>query len=232
MLVITGGTKGIGRGVLELFASKGQNIITCSRKKQDLLSLKKELSEKYQVKIWIKEIDLAKKEEVAQFADFVKEIIEQEKEDLEILINNAGVFVNQTLHEAENDVFEILMQTNFYAALNLTKALLPDFKAKKKGHIFNICSADFSERGAYTVSKSALLSMNQVLHHELKPFGIKVTALLLGATLTSSWEEAQIPKAFFITVKDVAETIFTTYSLSEYASVERVTIEASKKMDF
>ena len=232
MLIITGGTKGIGKGILEFFASKGQNIITCARNESDLLALKEEISKKYQVKIWVKKIDLSQKKEVLHFADFVKDILEKEKQNLDLLINNAGIFVPSPLHQTENDLFETLMQTNFYAAYYLTHALLDTFKEQKKGHIFNICSSDFSERGAYTVSKTALLGMNKVLHHELKPLNIKVTALLLGATLTPSWEEANIAKEFFITVEDVAETLFNTYSLSPSVSVEQITIEPSKKMEF
>jgi short-subunit dehydrogenase len=232
MLVITGGTKGIGREVLELFASKGQNIITCSKTEQDLLILQEEISKKYKVKIWVKRTDLSQKEEVLHFTDFVKEIIEKENQELDILINNAGIFIDSPLHQAENEVLETLMNTNFYSAFYLTQALLDTFKHQEKGHIFTICSADDSGRGAYTVSKTALLGMNKVLHQELRPLGIKVTALLLGATLTPSWEEAKIPKEYFITVQDVAETIFNTYSLSKHASVEQITIEPSKKMDF
>lgn len=230
MLVITGGTKGIGKGILESFASKGRNIITCSRNKEELEALQKEISSNYSIKIWVKKVDLSKKEECYQFADFIKKIIREENQELDILINNAGIFIDSPLHQHQTEVFEELMQTNFYGVFHLTNALLEIFKAQKSGHIFTICSSDFSTRGAYTVSKSALLSMNQVLHHELKPFGIKVTALLLGATLTPSWEEAQIPEEFFIKVSDVAQSISMLYSLSKYASVERITIEPSKKM--
>jgi short-subunit dehydrogenase len=98
----------------------------------------------------------------------------------------------------------------------------------KSGHVFNMCSIASIEAypngGSYAISKFALLGFTKVLREEMKPFGIRVTAVMPGATKTASWEGTDLPDARFMKTEDVAEVIFNAYSISDRSVVEEVII--------
>jgi short-subunit dehydrogenase len=146
----------------------------------------------------------------------------------EILINNAGVFTPGMIDEEADGALEMMINTNLYSAYHLTRAVLPQMKAVKKGYIFNICSiaslTAYANGGSYSISKFALYGMTKVLREELKKDNIKVTAVLPGATFTSSWEGVDLPEERFIKSEDVADLIWATYSLSDRTVVEDLLI--------
>ena len=101
-------------------------------------------------------------------------------------------------------------------------------KSVKKGYIFNMCSiaslTAYANGGSYSISKFALYGMTKVLREELKKDNIKVTAVLPGATFTSSWAGVDLPEERFIKSEDVADLIWATYSLSDRTVVEDLLI--------
>jgi len=78
--------------------------------------------------------------------------------------------------------------------------------------------------GSYAISKFALLGFSKVLREELKPAGIRVTAILPGATKTASWEGTDLPDSRFMKPEDVAEAVFSAWSLSPHSVVEELLI--------
>ncbi|MCC5944704.1 MAG: SDR family oxidoreductase [Bernardetiaceae bacterium] len=220
MLVITGGTKGIGRAIIEKFAQQGYDIFTCARNQDDLKMLKQEVESQYQVSLEYEVADLSQASERSAFAKAVKAT----HKPVGILINNTGVFRPGTIQEEEEGTLELLIQTNLYSAYHLTRALLPDMVARKKGHIFNICSTAsfmaYTNGGSYCISKFALYGMSKVLRAELKDKNIRVTSVLPGATFTASWEGADIPQERFMPSEDIAECVWTAFALSDRTVIE------------
>src|SRR5215210_8923098 len=121
-----------------------------------------------------------------------------------------------------------MMNTNLNSSYHLTRSLLPIMMERRKGHIFNICSiASFKPLpnvGSYGISKFALYGFTKHLREELKPFGIKVTAICPGATYTSSWEGADIKPGRMLEANDVATMIFASSQLSTGAVAEDIII--------
>jgi short-subunit dehydrogenase len=78
--------------------------------------------------------------------------------------------------------------------------------------------------GSYAISKFALLGFSKVLREELKEYGVRVTAVLPGATRTASWDAIDLPEDRFMRAEDVAETVFSAYSISERSVVEEIII--------
>jgi short-subunit dehydrogenase len=225
LLVITGGTKGIGRAVIEKFASEGFDIITCARNEKDLKQLASEIASRFPtVQLFTFKADLSQKEQTLAFASFIKE----QKRSVEVLINNTGVFIPGQIHKEKEGTLELMIQTNLYSAYHLSRALLEDMIKNKHGYIFNICSTasimPYVNGGSYCISKYALYGMTKVLREETKEFNIKVTAVLPGATKTASWEGVDLPEDRFIKPKDVAESIYGVYQLSPNAVVEEILI--------
>ncbi len=225
LLIVTGGTKGIGRALVEKFASAGFEIITCARNSKELEQLKADIKSAYPtIVLHTFKADLSKKEETMAFASFIKE----QNKSPEVLINNTGLYVPGQIHKEEDGVLEQMVNTNLYSAYHLSRALVGEMVKKKHGYIFNICSTasitPYINGGSYCISKYALYGMTKVLREELKEYNIKVTAVLPGATKTSSWDGVDLPNERFIKPQDVAESIFNVYSLSKNTVVEEILI--------
>ena len=221
--VVTGGTEGIGKSIIYCFAEQGFNIITCSRNQAKLDLLKSDVEKKFAVQVSVLAVDVSIKEEAMKFGEFVNDLGIPE-----VLINNAGIFIPGMIDEEPDGALEAMINTNLYSAYHLTRAVLPQMKAVKKGYIFNMCSiaslTAYANGGSYSISKFALYGMTKVLREELKKDNIKVTAVLPGATFTSSWVGVDLPEERFIKPEDVADLIWATYSLSDRTVVEDLLI--------
>ena len=121
-----------------------------------------------------------------------------------------------------------MIQTNLYSAYHLSRALAPGMIARKSGYIFNMCSIAsilaYPNGGSYAISKFALYGMTKVMREEMKDSGVRVTAVLPGATLTPSWDGINIPADRFIKAEDIAETIYAAYTLSKQSVIEELII--------
>ena len=213
-IVVTGGTKGIGRAIIDTFASQGFNIITCARNAVDLNMLRTELHSKYpSLEVFISTCDMGDKKQVKEFATAIK----NKFDTIDILVNNAGLFIPGSLMEEAEGVFETMMNVNIAGTYHITRELMPLIKNSEAAHIFNICSTasitPYSNGGSYCISKFALLGFSKVLREELKTQNIKVTSILPGPTLTNSWAGTSLPNTRFMLSEEVAEAILGCYKL-------------------
>lgn len=223
LVIVTGGTKGIGKALVLKFASEGFDVFTCARNAEELASLKNSISIEYPaVHLYTCPADLSnpkgRAEAVTSFTKLNRSV--------DVLINNAGVFVQGQIHNEPEGVLETQIQTNLYSAYDITRGVIQEMIKNRKGTIFNICSIasimPYANGGSYSVSKFAMLGMTKVLREEMKPYNIRVTAVLPGATLTASWEGVDLPKERFIKPEDVADSIFGVYALSDQTVVEEL----------
>jgi short-subunit dehydrogenase len=223
-IVITGGSKGMGKAMADKFASQQNNIFLCARNESDLAETAAELNKKHGNFVNYFGQDLSTKAGVKSFAQhlFLKEF------NPDILINNAGQFLPGSVYNEEEGTLEKMININLFSAYHLTRALLPSMMKKKYGHIINICSIAslnaYSNGGSYSISKYALMGFSKNLREEMKPFNIKVTAVYPGAVLTASWEGANIPPSRIMESNDVAEMVYAATVLSPQACVEDIVI--------
>lgn len=228
-ILITGASRGIGKAVAHQFASKGYNLILSSRNEVALYGAVEEMMTHYpDVNTWGKAFDLSKKEECQALASWA--IAKAGAPD--IVINNAGVFVPGSVIAEPDGALEMQMETNLYSAYHLTRALAPAMLERQRGHIFNICSIAslkaYPNGGAYGISKFALYGFSQNLREELKPKGIKVTAVLPGAVLTDSWSGFDNSENRIMEASDIAQLIWTSSQLSAAACVEDIVVRPQK----
>lgn len=218
-IVITGASRGIGKSIAAKFFNNGHSVIVCSRDANKLRQLQIECPS-----ILTFVCDVSVKKEIDNFADFVLSNFKT----IDVLINNAGVFIPGKITEEEDDVLEKTLQSNVYSAYYLTKKLSPIFIQQASGYIINMCSIAsimaYENGGSYSISKFALLGFSKTLREELKPYNIKVTAILPGATLTDSWQGTDLPESRFSKPEDIAELVYTITQLSEFSVVEELII--------
>lgn len=222
-IVITGASRGIGKAIAAKFISGGWNAAICSLHSDQIIKAKEFLSSlNPDAHIMAEAVNIGNKHEVLAFAQKVKDQFSQ----TDILINNAGIFVPGSIYEEKEDVLENTIAVNLYGAYHLTKALLPEMIRRQSGHIFNMCSTAslraYPNGGSYSISKFALLGFSKNLREEMKPLGIKVTAVCPGPTLTDSWSGFEGPENRMMRPEDIADIIWTSYHLSPQTIIEDI----------
>ncbi|WP_306551162.1 SDR family oxidoreductase [Daejeonella sp.] len=227
--IVTGTTKGIGSAIVRQLAAHNFNIVLCSRNQQELDAQLAELREANpKLRFYGMKADMENMTDVKEFAKFSLKCLGS----ADVLVNNAGLYIPSDVLQEEESSLERQMKVNVYAPHYLSKFIAESMKLKSAGHIFNICSIasvkPVINAGSYSISKAALLSLSKVLREALMPFGIKVTAILPGATLTDSWAGTTLPSERFIAPEDVASSIINCLQMSAGANVEEVLIRPLK----
>jgi short-subunit dehydrogenase len=222
-IVITGASKGIGKAIATIFAANGHNLILCSRNEITLYKTMEELQTKFAaINIYAKPFNLSK--QAKELGSWIVAL----GINIDVLINNAGLFEPGNVSNEPDGVLENQMETNLYSAYHLTKTLLPNMMQKKTGHIFNICSIAglqaYKNGGAYSISKFAMDGFSKNLREEMKEHGIKVTTVYPGAVLTDAWGGFDNSQHRIMEAEDIAKMIYTATQLSAGACVEEIVL--------
>lgn len=234
-VVVTGASKGIGKAVAEAFAAEGATVYLCARNEVQLYQTVAQLQTQYPAAvIRAKAADLAVKEQAIGFGQWVNQTAGR----VDILVNNAGSFVPGSVYNEADGVLEQMIAVNVSSAYHVTRAVLPNMMAAAlansantavaAGYIFNICSIAslhaYSNGGSYSISKFAMLGLSKNLREELKPYQIKVCAIMPGAILTDSWGDYDNSQHRIMEAKDVADLIIAATKLSPAAVVEDIVL--------
>jgi short-subunit dehydrogenase len=222
IVIVTGGSKGIGKAIALKFAREGSVILLCARNEHTLKEAAEEIKLMHANAI-VKTFsaDLSDKTEVIAFAEWCLQ-----QGTPSVIVNNAGNYLPGNVWNEPEGNMEDMMNTNFYSAYHLTRLLLPDMVLQGSGHIFNICSIAslhaYEGGGSYSVSKFALYGFTKNLRHELKRTGIKVTAVLPGAVMTETWGDFDNSGNRIMEAGDIAELVVAASRLSGQAVVEEI----------
>jgi short-subunit dehydrogenase len=224
--LITGAAQGIGRSIAIAFAKQGISMAICSRKVKDLEQLKQELlAINPQIKVYASATDCSQKMQLLNFASRAQ----AELGFIKIIVNNVGMFKPSGILNDADDDFLTNINTNLMPAYELYRYFGKTMMAQRSGHIFNMCSVAAKEpvvnAGIYSVTKAALYSLNHIMKLEMQAYSVKVTAVLPGSTLTSSWAGTAVPPERFIMPDDVAAAVLNAYNMSKGANVDEIVIK-------
>jgi len=223
--IITGASRGLGKGIATQFAAAGYDLILSSRDQAALDAVVRELGDRYPaITIRSKAADLSDKVQAQELGRWILGF----GIPVDVLVNNAGQFVYGSLYQESEGVLEQLMAINLYSAYHLTRTLLPAMMARKAGHIFNICSIAslqaYHHGGAYGISKYSLAGFSANLREEMKEYGIKVTAVYPGAAFTDSWAGSGVDPHRIMEAADIARMVVAAAGLSPQATVEEIVL--------
>ena len=178
VVLVTGGSSGIGLAAAHKLAEAGAITIICGRDEDKLLEAKKEV-EARGFELITYPADLSDMADCDRFA----QVLIANHGGVDVLVNNAGRSIRRAI-EASYDRFhdfERTMQLNYFGALRLTMALLPSMTARKRGHVINISSigvlTNAPRFSAYVASKAALDAWTRCASSELQDLGIKFTTI-------------------------------------------------------
>lgn len=210
-VLITGGSSGIGEEFAYQFAKKKKNIILVARNEERLKEIKKDIEGKYKVKCKYIISDLSKPTEINKL---IKNI---EKEDIEILVNNAGFGNRIDFNKSEMNIIEDMLHVHITTTTLLTRVVLEKMFKKNKGKIINVASIagyllTSKSNIIYNSTKRYIIHFSKCLQEEIKENkkNIKVQALCPGYTKTNFEKRAvfnnklpTLPKFMHMETKDV-----------------------------
>jgi len=188
-VVVTGGTDGIGRALVDALISMGARVATCGRNHDKLYALQAAYPSAY---LHTMVADVSSENDCRRFIESTVKALG----GIDILINNAGVSMRALLKEANTDVIKKVMDINFYGAVYCTKYALP-FLIERKGTIVGVSSIagyrGLPGRSGYSASKFALQGWLEAIKTELMDDGVHVMWVCPGFT-TSNIRVAALDK--------------------------------------
>ena len=217
-VLVTGGSRGIGREVANLYAEKGYDvIINYVSDKTDVEAIKKEFEEK-NVECLLVKADVSKQEDVD---NLVKQAIEK-FERIDVLVNNAGITKDNLLMRMSEEEFDKVIEINLKGTFLVTKAVTKYMMKKRQGSIINLASvvgvSGNSGQCNYAASKAGIMGFTKSVAKELASRNIRANAVAPGfiatdmtSVLSDAVKEninAQIPLKRMGTAKEVAELIY------------------------
>jgi short-subunit dehydrogenase len=183
-IIITGTSRGIGYELAKQFADEGHNVLALSRNEKPIKALKNANISTFPFDISVDE-DFQK----------VNAFIAENWKKVDILINNAGALVNKPFEKTSIEEFKKVYNVNVFGVAQLIKCVLPFMTTGS--HVVNVSSmggiqgsAKFAGLSAYSSSKGAIITLNELLAEEYKDKGIAFNTLALGAVQTEMLEEA------------------------------------------
>ena len=190
VVLITGGSRGLGLALARQFASKRAKIAICARDEEDLALARADLS-KRGASVFAVRCDVSDREDVHRMLDQVRAHYGR----IDILVNNAGEIQVGPIDTASIADFEEAIGTMFWGVVYPTMALLPEFRARGKGRIVNITSIGgkvaVPHLLPYTSAKFAAVGFSEGLRSELANTGVYVTTIAPGLMRTGSYTAAK-----------------------------------------
>lgn len=190
--LITGASSGIGAVYAEQLARKGYDLVLVARDRARLDALAGRIAAATGRTVDVLEADLA---DAAQRATVEARL--RDDAGITLLVNNAGVGTHTPLLQSDVGRMSQMIELNVNALTRLTYAAIPGFVARGSGAVINISSivsvSPETLNGVYGGSKAFVLAFSQSLHHELAGKGVRVQAVLPGATATDFWATGGLP---------------------------------------
>ncbi|WDF74968.1 SDR family NAD(P)-dependent oxidoreductase [Novosphingobium sp. KACC 22771] len=190
--LITGASTGIGAIYADRLARRGHDLILVARNREKLQTLAARISDATGRAVEVVAADLGTAADLARVEDILRR-----DASITALVNNAGIGTHSSLLDSDVERMEAMIRLNVLALTRLTYAAAPGFVARGRGTIINIASivavAPELLNGVYGGSKAFVQAFTTSLHHELADKGVRVQAVLPGATATDFWEIGGLP---------------------------------------
>ncbi len=232
LALITGANRGIGLAIARALACEGCNLIITGRDQRALAKARTELEKlqpaKLNVHVLAQSCDVRSPDSV----DYLFALVRGLHKPLDILINNAGIaHPNRTVGELPYPTWMEVIDTNLNGLFLITQAALAVMK--RGSTIVNNLSISaervFPGSAAYNASKHGALGFTNTLREELRPKGIRVIALMPGATDTAIWDAMwpKAPRRKMMSAETVARTVVNALLLPENTTVEKIVVMPS-----
>jgi NAD(P)-dependent dehydrogenase (short-subunit alcohol dehydrogenase family) len=185
VVVVTGGSRGIGLAIAEAFAGAGGRVAICGRDEETLAK----------AAAWITQTRVGAevmwvRADVSHFADarHLHAAVDKQLGVPDVIVNNAGVVVRKPLDETSEDEWDHVLDTNLKGTFNVTRVFLPQMRARRSGRVINVASVSGREGTArlvaYCAAKHGVVGFTRALAEETREVNIQVNALCPGSVDT------------------------------------------------
>ena len=176
--IVTGGSRGIGRAIVELLAAAGMDVVLTYR--ENSAAAAEVVAAGQGLKITAEPLDVR---DAAACTALVEKVVDRAGQ-IDLLVNNAGVIRDNPLTALEDEDFRIVLETNVVGTFNMTRTVAPHMVAQRRGKIVNVSSVAGEKGGRgqtnYAASKGAVNAFTRAVAVELAPRGITVNAVAPG----------------------------------------------------
>ena len=191
--LVTGASSGIGWFISHELAERGYAILAVSDQKEDLEKLVGILKSKYKVNAMYLYIDLSDPDAAEKVHDFCR----SNQLYIEVVVNNAGIMINGPLEWAHPFHVRRILNLHMVTATMLSHYFGKQMALRKSGYILNVSSISskmpYPTLSLYGSTKSYLRFFTRAFRSEMRPYGVRVTCLIPGATVTALYDTARIP---------------------------------------
>jgi short-subunit dehydrogenase len=221
--LITGASAGIGAIYADRLAKRGYDLILVARNGSRLTALARRLKSETGRSVETIAADLNDKADLARIETTLRG-----NAGITLLVNNAGVGAAGPLLNSDVEKMDEMIRLNVGALTRLTYAAVPGFVARGTGTIINISSivaiSPETLNGVYGGSKAFVLALSQSLQHELASKGVRVQAVLPGATATEFWDTAglpvhNLPKGIVMSAEDMVDAALAGLDQGEVVTI-------------
>ena len=183
VVVITGGSSGLGEATARLLSAQGARVVLGARRVDRLQALVEDLKSQGGQALAIA-TDVTDREQVNQLVDAAV----QAHGRIDVMINNAGLMPHSPLERLKVDDWDRMIDVNLKGVLYGIAAALPHMQRQKSGHFVNVSSVAGHKVGpnaaVYAATKHAVLALSEGLRQEVKPWNIRTTVISPGAVAT------------------------------------------------
>ena len=227
--IITGGTKGIGRGIAEALVRSGADLCISARKQDEIERAVAELKASAETRVTGTVCDV-------RDYDQVKALFEHTTSQLggvDILINNAGIGIFESVEEMSPEDFRAVLETNVFGVFYCCHEAIPRMKMGGGGYIINISSLAgvnaHPQMAAYNASKFGLNGFSEALMQEVRHDNIKVSYIMPGSVNTEfGGDSPSDEKTWQLTPRDIARVVIDLLHHDDHSLPSRVEIRPSK----
>jgi NAD(P)-dependent dehydrogenase (short-subunit alcohol dehydrogenase family) len=182
--LVTGGSRGLGKAMAQIFAQAGADVFLSSRHEDELAPTAAQIAKESGVRAEYLVADMTHRGDVRRLAETAVARLGK----VDILVNNAGGNQPQPIDQVTDEVWDNLVELNLTSCMALTRALTPGMKERRWGRVIHISSimglASTAGRNVYSATKAALIGMAKASAMDLGPYGITVNCLAPGPFAT------------------------------------------------
>ena len=227
--LVTGGGSGIGRAFAEALASAGAKVVIASRRGDVLRQAAGEINAALNAEqVFAYEFDIRDR---AQINELTREVFER-WQTIDVLINNSGLAVPETVEEITEQGWDTVMETNLRGVMQLVRAVLPRMLANDFGDIVNVSSQagkhGYADVPSYCASKFGLLGYAESVRDHVRKAdaNIRVFNFCPGLVDVENCGPGQTPREGFIHVANMARTLIYALSLDRNVVLEDISLYA------
>jgi len=209
-IVISGGSSGIGKSLVETFAHAGWKVHFTFNSNE---SAAREIEKKLDGKAKAHRLNVALREDCDEFC---KQVL-QEEGGIDVLVNNAGITKDKPLFAMQDSDWSDVLTTNLFGVFYLTRRFVTDMMKKKRGRVINLSSISgihgLPGQTNYSASKAGIIGFTKALAKEAGPYGVTANVVAPGGVVTPMIEKLSA---------QAKESILQTVPLKRFCEPEEV----------